>query len=116
MGHEHDHDHHHDENYYLDQLCTVAVSGLLAGAGLLAWFNDIFGKFSILAPQFNTWVLFGSVGLMGLAVIRGVTLWAEVGKRKAAPAAHNHHHHHDHGHGHNHDHYHDHAHEHEHGP
>lgn len=116
MGHEHDHahGHGHDENYYLDQLCTVAVSGLLAGAGLLAWSNDIFGKFSILAPQFNTWVLFGSVGLMGLAVIRGATLWTQVGKRKAAHAEHDHGHHHHHGHEHHH--HHEHGHAHEHGP
>src|SRR5262245_56875829 len=100
MGHEHDHS--HDENYYLDQLCTIAVSGLLAGSGLLAWSNDIFGKFTILAPQFNTWVLLGSIGLLGLSVIRGVTLWAQVGKRKAASTAHDHalHHHHDHDHHH----------------
>jgi hypothetical protein len=107
MGHEHEHA--HDENYYLDQICTVAVAGLLAGAGLLAWSNDIFGKFSILAPQFNRWVLFGSIGLLGLAVIRGATLWVQVGKRKPAAPAHDHGHGHDH---HDHDHAHDHVHEH----
>src|SRR5579859_6566515 len=100
----HEHDHADDQNYFLDQLCTVGVSGLLAGAGLLAWYNNIFDKFSILAPQFSTWVLLGSIGLLGLAVVRGASLWIQVGQRKAAKPAHADAHDHQHDHAHDHDH------------
>jgi hypothetical protein len=114
----HDHEHVHDQNYYLDQICTVAVSGLLGGMGLLASYNDIFGKFVILSGQFTLWVMIGSVALLAMAVIRGATLWIQVGKSKAGSVAHSHEHH-DHDHKHDHDHMHEHGpsdHKHEHGP
>src|SRR6266851_4230848 len=119
----HEHDDNLDQNYYLDQLCTVGISGLLAGAGLLAWYNNIFDKFSILGGSFQLYVLIGSIGLLGLSVVRGVSLWVQVGQRNAAKPSHapthdhdHNHHNHAHAHGHAHDHEHDHGHDHDHGP
>jgi hypothetical protein len=122
MGHEHHH--HPGDSYYLDQLCTIAVSGALGAIAFLIWKVNLLDKFNILTPQFNMWVLFGGVALLGLTVIRGVALWAEAGKRKANKDhdhghEHGHEHEHDHEHGQNHecghDHSCDHDHDHEHG-
>src|SRR5882724_10885619 len=101
----HEHEHHHGESYYLDQLCTVAACGLLGGIAFLIWRTDLLTTFNILAAQFRVPVLLGGVGLLGLSVLRGVSLWSEVGRRKAV-AGHDHHHH-DHAHDHGHDHHHD---------
>jgi len=104
MGHEHGHHHHPDDTYYLDQLCTLAVGGLLGGIAFLIWRVDLLNTFNILTPQFNLWVLFGGVALLGLVGVRGVTLWAEVGRKRADRD-------HDHAHEHSHEHEHVHAHE-----
>lgn len=121
MAHVHD---VHDQGYYLDQLCTIGLSGAVAAVGILMWYRDLLQY--ILAGQFHVLVLAGSVGLLVLVVIRAVALWKAVGQAK--PASHNHdhghshdhhdHHHHDHPHSHEHGHHHhhDHDHPHEHGP
>jgi uncharacterized protein DUF1980 len=123
MGHEHHH--HPGESYYLDQLCTVAVCGLLGGIAFLIWKVKLLMNFNILVPEFNLWVLLGGAALLGLVAVRAVTLWAEVGKRKAV---HDHEHEHVHAHDHEHEHGescghdhvcehdHEHAHEHDHEP
>jgi len=120
MAHDHE---HHGEHYFLDQIATVAVCGLMAAIGFLMWQRNLLTEFNILSAQFNVPVLLGSVGLAAVVGVRGATLWREVGKSKA----HGHHHHdhapgeacdHDHSHdGHHHeqhDHAHDHAHVHAH--
>src|SRR6266568_1426010 len=99
MGNEHDHS--HSESYFLDQVCTVAVCGLLAGIGFLAWKVGLFRNYNILTDFFINAMVLGSLALAGLVVVRGITLWKEAGRG--------------HGHAHEHDHAHDHDHEHEHG-
>ncbi len=73
---------HHDENFILDQICTVFVCGLLAAIGFLIWKVDLLMKFNILTSQFNLFVLLGSVVLAALTIIRGVSIWNLVGERK----------------------------------
>ncbi len=106
MGHEHDHS--HSESYFLDQVCTVAVCGLLAGIGFLAWKVGLFRNYNILTDFFINAMVLGSLALAGLVVVRGITLWKEAGR------GHGHAHEHDHAHDHDHEHDHDHAHAHEH--
>ena len=100
MGH--DHDHSHSENYFLDQVCTVAVCGLLAGTGFLAWKVGLFSNYNILTDQFIFAMLLGSIALAGLVVVRGITLWKEAGSGRTH--AHEHTHEHDHAHDHDHEH------------
>jgi len=75
----------------------------------------------MLAPAFHLPVLLGGIALVGLVVVRAVTLWGEAGEQ-AHSHGHDHSHAHDHGHGHSHSHAHDHGHghdhqhEHQHGP
>lgn len=96
------HDHHHQgESYYLDQLCTVAACGMLAGVTILMWktnllFEDKF-KNRMLADQFQTPILLGALALLVVVVLRAVTLWIQVGRRKDQSAEHTHSHN---GHGH----------------
>src|SRR5579864_1875761 len=112
------HDHAHEgESYYMDQLSGIAAAGLLGGLAFLMWKAQLLTHFKILTPAFNGWVLAGSVLLMCLVVIRAVSLWIEVGKKKQASGhehAHDHDHSHDHGHEHEHEHEHEHHHHHEH--
>src|SRR5205823_427549 len=110
----HDHEHSHDENYFLDQLSTVAVCGLLAGIGFLAWKVGLFERYNILTEQFVFAVMLGSVVLAAIVVVRGVALWKEAGRRKAHGHDHAHDHDHGHDHAHDHDHGHDHGHDHHH--
>jgi hypothetical protein len=112
MGHDHAHEPGHNDSYFLDQVSTVAVCGVLAGVGFLAWKIRLFRNFNILTDQFDFFVLLGSGVLGALVVIRGVALWKQAGRGRA----HNHHHDHSHDHDHAHDHSHEHHdHEHAHG-
>ena len=125
----HEHAHQLEESYYLDQLCTVAACGLLGGIALLLWQTDTLYEYNILVKSFRIWTLLGGAILTGITIIRGISLWSEVGRRKREHVhehehSHDHHHHehgetcdHDHEHEHHHDHghNHDHDHEHEHG-
>jgi len=113
MAHTHSHSHGGEaQAYYLDQLCTIALCGGLAGVGILMWYHDLL-QF-ILAPQFHLPVLAGSLTLLVLVLIRAVVLWRSVDR--AVPQTHDHAHGHDHAHdhAHGHDHAHDHAHNHAH--
>jgi hypothetical protein len=111
MAHDHNHDH---GTHYIDQLCSVAVSGTLAMVAIVLFMQ---GSLTILREEFRVVVLAGGILLLVIAVIRGVTLWQEVGKAKPAHK-HDHHHHHEHGHacGHDHHHHDHHDHGHVHGP
>src|SRR5262245_61527398 len=106
MAHTHDHGHDHG-THYIDQLCSVAVAGAL---GVIAVVLYLQGALNILAAFFQQALLGGGILLVILAIVRGATLWFEVGRQK--PAHHHHHHHHDHDHAHGHDC----GHDHEHGP
>jgi uncharacterized repeat protein (TIGR03943 family) len=114
MGHTHDAE---PTEYYLDQLCSIALGGAFAGAciTLYTWQRGILDL--ILAKYFHIFVLWGGIALLVLVLIRAVALWISVGKTASSENAnhvHNHHHDHDHDHDHAHCHDHDHAHEHEH--
>jgi hypothetical protein len=115
QAHTHTHDHAHDHghapghgqghdhgSHYIDQLCTVAVSGAL---GMIAIVLFLQGSLTILAPFFQYSVLVGGILLLTITAVRGVTLWQETGKKKTGHSP---------GHDHSHDHKHDHAHTHEH--
>src|SRR5262245_33263268 len=113
MAHTHDEGHN---AYYLDQLCTVGICAALGVMSILMWAQ---GSLTILAQVFQTAVLIGGIALLLVAVVRGITLWAE--SRRPAGAhhhndhAHDHAHDHVHAHDHGHHHHHDHDHGHEHG-
>ena len=111
-SHDHAHEHHHhgdaEDNYYLDQLCMVAMSGAFGGIclALYLWKTDMLSR--MLAPQFHLFVLISGVTLVVVAFLRAVSLWVQVGREHA--------HSHDHGHSHSHGHSHEHGEPHEHGP
>jgi hypothetical protein len=121
-GHLHHHHEGEEDNYYLDQLCMVTLSGAF-GAICLAMY--LFNKKMLndmLGTQFHPFVLWSGVILVFIAVVRALTLWGESAHAKTAHT-HDHDHSHDHDHehgesGHQHglgcDHGHDHAHNHEH--
>ncbi len=125
MAHEHSHE---DDSYYLDQLCMVALSGAFGGIclGLYYWKTDMLAR--LLGTQFHLFVVVSGFTLVGLAVLRAIALWVQVGKERHAAlphVVHTHdghtHEHGDHDHGcageHVHDHDHAHSHEHhDHGP
>lgn len=75
----HDHHHHEHEDYFLDQISTVAACGLIAGVTFLTWRVGLLMKYNILTEQFNRPVLLGSLGLATAVVIRGISLWREAG-------------------------------------
>jgi uncharacterized repeat protein (TIGR03943 family) len=115
----HEHEHTHEEDtYYLDQLCMLTLSAAFGGVclGLYFWKTDMLTR--LLGPQFHVFVLVSGFTLIGLAVLRAVSLWVQAGNDKRQ-AAHDHAHEHGedcHLHGAEcHDHGHDHAHAHEHG-
>lgn len=107
--HTHDHDHAHgagENNYFLDQICSVAVCGALAFVGIMMYTSGMLSW--ILAPAFWAPVLVGGIALALLVTIRVVTLWREAGEaRDAGEHAHAHDHAHAHAHSHDHDHSHD---------
>jgi hypothetical protein len=105
MAHVHDAD---NDAYYLDQLCLIGICAAFAGVCLSLYFWQTEMLALLLAPQFHLFVLLSGVGLLGLVVVRSVTLWRQAGAR-AQMAGHDHHHHHDHDHEHcGHDHSHEH--------
>ncbi len=128
----HSHSHHDSENYFLDQIFTIALCGALGAIAVLMYVRK--GMLTIILDQrFHPYVLLGGIGLLVMVLIRAVAVWKMAGQ--TAPAhAHDrdhhhddhdhHHHHHEHGHdhdrehaccGHDHAHPHEHAHAHDHG-
>ncbi|MCU0705150.1 MAG: hypothetical protein MUF18_14350 [Fimbriiglobus sp.] len=104
-GHSHDHDHHHGgSDYYLQQLLTIFICGAFGVVGILMYFvpagqgvtddagNPLSKLGVLLVPGFHPWVMAGSLLLLAVTIIRGVSLW------RSAGAGHDHHH--DHGHHH----------------
>jgi len=115
------HTHEHDENYFLDQIFTIALCGALGGIAVMLYVRKTMLN-SILDQKFHLWVLLGGIGLLVMVAIRAMAVWRLAGQTHSH-THHDHHHHHDHAHHHHHDHHHhhehadhDHAHgEHEHG-
>jgi PDZ domain len=110
------HSHAEDRTtYYTDQLCTLAVCGLLAAVAILMYTQGVL-KY-ILAPYLHIYVFSSGIGLLALVLLRGIFLWRAAAQESAAREhehehGHEHEHHHDHGHDHTHcDHDHDHEHE-----
>jgi hypothetical protein len=109
MGHTH---HHEDDgSYYMEQVCTIAISGLL---GLVAILLYTSGKLNLLLnPKLHWTVLAGGIALVILTAVRALAVWVPTTRKQAAPHDHEHAHDHDHGHC-DHDHTHDHPHDHGH--
>jgi hypothetical protein len=136
MAHAHAHAHGETENtYFLDQLCTIAVCGLIGftavGLYMKGWLQTKF----LLNPRFHEPVLIAGIVLVAMAVLRAIAVWRLAGDARAAQLAaeqgdecghdhheeecgheHSHGHDHAHGHGHGHDHAQSHGHDHAHGP
>src|SRR5262245_65637227 len=102
------HTHEHDENYFLDQIFTIALCGALGGLAVMLYVRQTMLKI-ILDPKFHPWVLAGGIGLLVMVAIRAVAVWKLAGQTGHSHAHdhHDHHHHHDHDH-----HHHDHGHHH----
>ncbi|MFO0876734.1 MAG: permease [Gemmataceae bacterium] len=70
---------HHGESstaFYLDQLFSILVSGGIAVVTLLLWQSNLLGR--MLAQKFHIWVALGAFGLLGVVVIRAISLWFSV--------------------------------------
>jgi hypothetical protein len=112
MAHTHDES---DSNYFMEQVCTIAICGLFGVVGILLYYNKpMIGM--MLNPNFHWTLLAGGIVLVALAAVRALAVWVAVGRQPAHVHVH-HDHDHDHGtcdHDHHHEHGHDHCHEHGH--
>lgn len=113
------HAHHHEDDgsYYMEQVCTIAISGLLGLVSLLLYLPDRTGFVRLnllLAPKLHWTVLAGGIALLVLAAAQAVALATILWRRRQVALAHAHTHDHDHDHDHCHEHGHDHEHAHEH--
>jgi hypothetical protein len=94
--------HEGQSTYYLEQTCTIAACGTMAGVCI--WLYVQGGLWNILKPDQHLAVLVGGIGLLLLALIRVSAAWNTVGRsavncRNRIPADshdHFHHRHHDH--------------------
>jgi uncharacterized membrane protein YcgQ (UPF0703/DUF1980 family) len=107
MGHTHGEDR---STYYMEQLCTIAVCGLLGGVAVMLYYQNIL-RF-ILAGYLHSYILGSGFALLALAALRAIGLWLSV---RPALAGHGSGHEHEHCHDHGHDHAHSHSHSHLHG-
>jgi hypothetical protein len=64
-------------DYFTEQLLTILVCGGLAFVGIQMYREDMLRH--ILAPQFHTPVLVGSIGVLVLVAFRAVAVWKEAG-------------------------------------
>ncbi|HLJ98201.1 MAG TPA: PDZ domain-containing protein [Gemmataceae bacterium] len=106
MGHTHSDDR---STYYMEQLCTIGICGLLGGVAVMLYYQNIL-RF-ILAEYLHVYILWSGFVLLGLVALRAVGLWRTAG---TSTAAHEHTHCHEHGHTHVHSHEEEHTHEHGH--
>jgi hypothetical protein len=65
-------------DYFTEQLLTILVCGALAFVGVQMYMNDML--IHILAPQFHTAVLIGSIAVFVLVAVRAVAVWREAGE------------------------------------
>lgn len=112
------HTHEDTENYFLDQIFTIALCGALGAIAILLFVRRKMLTL-ILDARFHPYILAGGITLLLLVLIRALAVWKLAGQVAPAHAhTHDHHHHHEHGHehdhAHSHDHHHDHAHDHVH--
>jgi hypothetical protein len=120
------HSHSEDRStFYLEQVCTLGICGLLGAVTILLWQQDLLRY--VLAAKFHQPVLWGGIALILLVFLRGLALVLESRNRTTNESRDHDHEHHDHGHnhetghhhhvGHDHDHDcsdHEHTHDHEH--
>jgi uncharacterized repeat protein (TIGR03943 family) len=107
------HTHAPDQNYYLDQICSLGACGALGIISTLMYQTDKLRL--ILAPPFHKPVLWGGIALIVLSAVRFVSLWTP---NRAAATHDGHKHGHDAVHEHDHancDHNHEHEHKHDEG-
>jgi len=110
----HTHGHEDTENYFLDQIFTIALCGALGAIAVLLYVRRVM-LMLILNERFHPYVLAGGIVLLMLVAIRAVAVWRLAGQAHSHEHhGHEHHHHaHDHDHHHAHDHDHTHAHDHD---
>ena len=64
-------------DYFTEQLLTILVCGALGFVGIQMYRTDMLRH--ILAPQFHGPVLYGSIAVLVLVVVRAITVWREAG-------------------------------------
>src|SRR5438445_5519788 len=90
--HEHVHDHQHaEDNYYIDQLCMVALSGAFGAICLSLYFWQTSMLQLLLGPQFHAFVLASGIVLLLVAGLRAYALWLQAGADKGHSHDHGHH-------------------------
>ncbi len=103
-SHGHSHDHHGDEdNYFIDQLCMVGLSGAFGVICLCLWFWQTGMLNNLLDKQFHLYVLLSGIVLTSIAFTRGWVLWQQ-SRDSSFRKPHDHGHSHDHDHGRHHEH------------
>src|SRR5262245_19812647 len=113
MAHSHSHD--DSENYFLDQIFTIALCGTIGVVLVLLYVRQSMLPL-ILDPKFHAYILAGGITLLVLVFIRAIAVWKLAGSPRGHSHAHEHAHAHDHDHHHDHDHGgHHHHHHHDHG-
>jgi hypothetical protein len=65
-------------DYFTEQLLTILVCGGLGFVGVQMYRQDMLRH--ILAPQFHTPVLIGSIAVLVLVAVRAITVWREAGQ------------------------------------
>jgi hypothetical protein len=101
MGHTHGEDR---TTYYMEQLCTIGICGLLGGVAVMLYYQDLL-RF-ILADYLHVYVLWSGIALLVLVALRAIGLWRTAGTLAATHEhADAHEHCHDHGHSHGHHHH-----------
>jgi hypothetical protein len=65
-------------DYFTEQLLTILVCGALAFVGIQMYLNGMLQY--ILAPQFHTSVLIGSIAVLVLVGLRALAVWREAGE------------------------------------
>ena len=108
MGHTHSEDR---TTYYMEQLCTIGICGLLGGVAIMLYYQNLL-RF-ILADYLHIYVLCSGIALLGLVALRAIGLWYSVG---GSSVTHDHTPEHCHDHDHGDQHVHDCGHEHGHEP
>jgi hypothetical protein len=77
MSHSHGHSHDHSA-YYMEQLCTIAVCGLLGMVAVLLYYQ---GSLRFMLAHFlHSYVWWSGLALIGLTIARAVSLWSSSGQ------------------------------------
>jgi uncharacterized protein len=102
-SHTQDHQHGDEDNYFIDQLCMVGLSGAFGMICLCLWLWQTEMLGNLLAPNFHIYVLLSGIALTIIAFSRGWLLWQQSRDpsfRRPHDHGHAHEHEHDPAHGH----------------